>query len=355
MKKVVVLGTFINALGVVRALARMKEYYIIVIGKNGTKNIVRWSKYPNEMVYIPEGLDELNILLNNREDWKGAFVIPTSDDGVRMLQEKWDSLEQFYNIIIDKDACGTILDKERFISVAKAASIPSPRVYDKDEKIDFPVIIKPKGDHAKDAFKEAVGRGILIVNNQSQWDSLKPGCLDISIIQEYIPGEELFFCGGYCHQGQVQKIFAAKKIIQRPPFGGDTVVARSVKNDCLIDYTRKLLKELCYTGIFDIEFKYSKKKQEFCIIEMNPRSAKWISFPELMGLGVIKQALNPETDFISDYEDGKVWIDIYGLLANLFQYPSCWRSVFKYLYYLATANYFAVFDRKDMKPFLKRR
>ena len=356
MRKVIILGTFVNALGIIRALGKTKQYYLIAIGRDNKKNIARWSKHLNEMVYLDKDEIELEVLLKNKENWKNAYIIPTSDDGVRQLQVNFKRLDVYYTPLTDPKNIGNILNKKQFVKICENASIPVPKHYSSYHSIEYPVIFKPESEQVKQLFMDKFNKGVLVIHNKNDLPSLDKDILEISVAQQYITGNDLFFTGGYSYKGDIQLIMAAKKIIQRPPSGGDTVVAKSIHNEKLIEYSKRLLKEISYTGLFDIEFKYSQLEQDFYIIEMNSRSAKWISFPELLGLPVIKQSLDPDQQPCkTSYKTGALWVDIYGLLGNLAKYSSAWKSIVKYFYYLIMARNFAVFDRRDMVPFLKRR
>jgi len=356
MKKIIVLGAFVNALGIIRALGKTKQYHLIAIGRDNKKNIARWSKYLNEMVCLGEKDTEIDVLLRNEDEWKNAYIIPTSDDNVRQLQINFERLSGCYTPLVDSKNIDIILSKKKFAKMCTDANIPVPKHYSSYDEIECPVIFKPENEQAKQLFRDKFNKGILVINNKSELPSLDKDVLEMSVIQQFVSGNDLFFTGGYSHKGEVKLIMVAKKIIQRPPHGGDTAVAMSVHNNQLVEYSKRLLKEIGYTGLFDIEFKYNCLERDFYVIEMNPRSAKWISFLELLGLPVIKQSIDPDQQpDKTSYKAGASWVDIYGLLGNLAKYSSARRSILKYIYYLVTARNFAVFDRKDIKPFLKRR
>lgn len=357
MRKVIILGTFINALGIIRALGKKKKYYVIAIGKDNKKNLVKWSGYLNEMVSIRGDENEIEILQKHKKEWENAYIIPTSDEEAKRLLEGFDVLSDNYMILIDKKTISNIIDKKQSKELCEMAKIPFPKFYTDCDSIEYPVIVKAGNETTRALLRNRLGKTILIVKNGNEFNSLAKDLPEESIIiQQYIPGRDLFFTGGYCYEGDIQSVFAAKKILQRPPSGGDTIVAKSIHDFRLIEYSRKLLKSIGYTGIFDIEYKYCHSTKDFYFIEMNPRSAKWIGFPESAGIPIIEQAIDStRKPTKTSYKEGELWIDIHGMLGNLIQYPSEWKSIFKYIYYLLTADYFAVLDREDMSPFLRRR
>ena len=58
-------------------------------------------------------------------------------------------------------------------------------------------------------------------------------------------------------------------------FGKATTYAKTIYNKELYQLAVKLLSEIKYWGICEVEFKYDNKSKQFKLLEINPRTWKW--------------------------------------------------------------------------------
>jgi len=90
------------------------------------------------------------------------------------------------------------------------------------------------------------------------------------IIQEYIGGPT-YLTQTISVNGKVKAAISHRKIREWPLTGGVTTRAVTIDEPRLVDYASRMLKELNWHGEAGFEWKYSKEKDEFYFIEMNPR------------------------------------------------------------------------------------
>ena len=100
------------------------------------------------------------------------------------------------------------------------------------------------------------------------------------IFQEEIQGgaDRMHTVGIYADQNSdVLAVFTGRKVRGSNPQYGDCIVGQleQVPSE-LIQETKRLVKELAYTGIAEVEYKKDTRNDEFRLIEVNPRSWSWI-------------------------------------------------------------------------------
>jgi predicted ATP-grasp superfamily ATP-dependent carboligase len=90
------------------------------------------------------------------------------------------------------------------------------------------------------------------------------------ILQEFIVGPGCGFFGLFDH-GELKTYFMHRRIREYPITGGPSVLAESFYNDTLKAESLKLLNHLGWHGIVMVEYKYSKAKNKFVLMEINPK------------------------------------------------------------------------------------
>ena len=100
------------------------------------------------------------------------------------------------------------------------------------------------------------------------------------MIQDIIPGpsENLYSaCFMYSKdRAHVQLVCRRKR--QHPiHFGNATTFAETVKNEELIEISEKILREVEYEGVCEVEYKYDNRDGKYKFLEINTRTWKWHS------------------------------------------------------------------------------
>ncbi len=155
--------------------------------------------------------------------------------------------------------------------------------------IEFPIIAKPLA-------RRISSNDIIQKENQKLFDRLKLTRIENEIelksfltnysdknhflFQEEIQGgaDRMYAVGIYADQdSNILAVFTGRKVRGENPLYGDCIVGQveQVSSE-LIQETKRLVKELGYTGIAEIEYKKDTRNDEFRLIEVNPRSWSWI-------------------------------------------------------------------------------
>ncbi|MGO8792229.1 MAG: carboxylate--amine ligase [Terriglobia bacterium] len=112
------------------------------------------------------------------------------------------------------------------------------------------------------------------------------------IIQKMIPAScsEDWFVHGYCdQQSNPNAIFTGIKLRSYPAFAGPTTLARSVRNDALQQQATKLLSDIGYRGIMDLDYRLDKRDGSYNLLDFNPRiGAQFRVFEDRGGVDVVR-------------------------------------------------------------------
>ena len=128
------------------------------------------------------------------------------------------------------------------------------------------------------------------------------------LLQEYIEGEE-FNAATVGDEGNAVGIVCMKKLVLTDKGKGWACV--TIKNDDLIDLTRKIVASLKWHGPIEVEVIFSKKDHQFYIIELNPRFPAWIYLAKAAGINLpllsLGLAMGEQWKNVTDYKTGIVF------------------------------------------------
>jgi predicted ATP-grasp superfamily ATP-dependent carboligase len=135
----------------------------------------------------------------------------------------------------------------------------------------YPVVLKARRSRWFEGGRWQEG-GVRVVRDAAQLEDsardsgFSAGCL----IQEFVPGhgEGLFFLAD---RGQIVARFAHRRLREKPPSGGVSVLSESVSPDpALLEASERLLAELEWHGVAMVEFRRSPTGRAV-LMEINPR------------------------------------------------------------------------------------
>jgi len=115
------------------------------------------------------------------------------------------------------------------------------------------------------------------------------------IFQEKVIGmaNRMYTVGVYADKNsELLAIFTGRKVRGYPPNIGDCMVGQSEPLPELVKLTKKLIKDLNYTGVAEVEFKKDARTEEYKLIEVNPRSWSWIGITPACGVNIPLIAYN---------------------------------------------------------------
>ena len=180
-------------------------------------------------------------------------------------------------------------------------------------EIRFPAVLKPVESLA---FKLRFHRHILDVETPAELQRIydKVDDLGVLMLQERIPGgeDELWTVGSYLDaESRPLAVFTGHKLRQYPHAGGSCLAGVSRWDDKLADAALRLLQELRFHGVSQVEFKRDPRDGRFCLMEVNARHWKWHGLAARCGVNL---SLAAYRDAIGDpyiarrQQDGVKWI-----------------------------------------------
>ena len=130
------------------------------------------------------------------------------------------------------------------------------------------------------AFKLRFHRHILDVETPAELRRIydKVDDLGVLMLQERIPGgeDELWTVGSYLDaESRPLAVFTGHKLRQYPHAGGSCLAGVSRWDAELADAGLRLLQELRFHGVSQVEFKRDPRDGRFCLMEVNARHWKW--------------------------------------------------------------------------------
>ncbi|MFP4092032.1 MAG: hypothetical protein ACLFT3_17120 [Cyclobacteriaceae bacterium] len=231
-----------------------------------------------------------------------AVIMPTNDRFVGFMADYYDELSQKYHLSIpEPEVTDICFNKIKTYTRAKEMGIPIPEswfpsseeeIRDLQDKITYPVIIKPAVMYR---FYSKLKKKVFVCNNPDElMENFRQATQVIVpeeiIVQEFLPGgpTRLYSFGSFCDGKKVWGSFVANRIRQKPmDFGISTTFARTVVNERINELATRFLTGIGYYGPSETEFMYDEKTNDFRLIEINPRTWKWHSISEKVGINLI--------------------------------------------------------------------
>jgi len=289
---VVVLNMHYSGLGIARGLA---PHGVPVFGLSAhpefpgsASRYCEFRRAPDSLL-DPEGLEAF-LLEFGRDFESRPIIFPTRDHDIEFLLARRENLERVFTIpMAPREVIERAMNKDRCFEAARACGIALPRsctVRNRAEllqlrrEIEMPAIVKPlyARQWRKPGIWDAVGREKAVqVDDWNEleafYDRVEP--LDpVMTVQEYVPGPEssLVIFGSYCRpSGELRAHFTARKLLQIPALRGTGVVVEGVPIESIVEPSRRLLREIGFGGLSEIEYKVHEKTGVAYLIEINPR------------------------------------------------------------------------------------
>lgn len=288
----IVLGLSTNGLSVIRSLARNG---IKVIGIDSHYFLPGYyTRYAKCFIVREDPLKKDSIwnsyLVNTARKFnnssKKAVLFPTSDRHVIYISKNREILSKDFTFNLPTDEVLNIsTNRIKLYKFASQLKIPVPNTFfvksipdivSASAKIGYPCILRSTESHIwRKYFKDK----LKIINSHEDairiYEQITHYQMEI-ILQEFIPGSDDqvydFMCYLNKHSDPLG-IFLARKLRQYPiGFGVGSLNIGEYQND-LIESALMLLKNLHYTGMAGIEFKWDARENKFKLIEVNPRTS----------------------------------------------------------------------------------
>ena len=373
LKPALVLKAHTMAVGIVRALGEMGVP--IILFRYDEQDIAHKSRYVKEVIQVPhpeKHEDEfIDILLKQKDRFAGGFLVPSSDETLAVIARHKERLSEYFVVACpDWDIVSRYIEKKHTYRLAEALGVPVPKtvvptsVEDVERyaaDIEFPCLVKPSQSHL---FYEQFKRKMVPVQNLNEMIAVYRQAAEYNLevmLQEIIPGNDdaVVNYNAYAWEGQSLLEFTARHIRNAPPLWGSPRVAQSEWIPEIIESGRKALQSIGFYGYACTEFKRDARDGIYKLMEINGRHNLsgllavrcGINFPWLH----YRHLMHGEVPLGARFREGVYWIDLtrdVGFSLTHFRQEK--YSLSDYLKPYFKPHVFAIWDIRDMKPFIAR-
>jgi len=295
----VILGGDFQGLGIIHCLS---EHNVPVFLVDYEYSISKFSRYVKRNDTNYRLLDETHFtdyLINLAKVYnlKGWVLYPTKDEMLKIISINLAKLKEWFRVPLpDWEIVQKFYYKENAYRIANNISISIPKIYQHrklddllKQELSFPLVLKPSN---KEIYYIKTKKKAVRVNNQAEllkeYKSMNSIIDSYEIVvQEMIEGGPrnlysygTFFDGEKCIAG-----ITARRLRQHPmDFGHATTYAESVCIPEIEEMAEKLLKEIGYFGIAEVEFMWDNKENVYKFIEINGRFWGWHTLAREAGI-----------------------------------------------------------------------
>jgi len=363
-----VLGGDAQGLGIARALG---ECAIPVIVFSWEYGIAKFSRYVQREVKIPPPWKQKDFLSVMRKyirkfDLKGWIVYPTDDDSVKCIAKFGKELG-LTTWGIDWEQHDSAVDKLSFSRLANRFGLKTPYSFlfeeiDRKTNITFPAIIKPR---VKEPFVRVTKKKAIRIDSFDELQLIVKK-MDSSIPQEHILIQELIPGGGqnqlsyaalFWNGKPLAELVACRKRQHPSDFGRASTYVYTVEDEEVCMIGRKVLSELDYTGLAEVEFKRHSITGELYLLEVNPRTWGWHTLVRAAHgnwIAWLHALLDGEDPLIPSRQVQASWVklitDLPTAFLELIKGEVKLRDLIRDYYRKPMA--FASLDKKDFIPFI---
>ena len=283
---VLIFGGHLAALGVLRALATRDVPCYVVVDEPDVIRRSRWYRSPGRT--IPETTDsgELADYLRSLA-LPRAMVIACSDEwAVAVAGLPAELRERFPTSAPSREAAEQLTDKDLFGVLVTRLGIPHPRTVEISSPADLEQVSEEELRHgflkptSSVLHRRAFGTKGSFVNSRAaaQRRVEEAAALGIEFVfQEWIPGKHsasILIDGLIDRDGVIRALTARRRVRQYPPRLGTSTSSVGIaltEVEEAVDAVKRLVTDLPYRGIFNVEFKFDARDGHYKIIEFNPR------------------------------------------------------------------------------------
>ncbi|MGQ0665539.1 MAG: carboxylate--amine ligase [Nitrospiraceae bacterium] len=257
------------------------------VGESYIPNLAAMSRHCAKAVVYPSPfLDEKGFVECVSEIAKRYaidLIIPVTDVTSAILAEQRSVLEKYTQVaVVDVETFWRASDKNALCRLADRIGIPTPtlsyiehpdEVLQYADKVEYPCVVKPARARIKTGGKW-LRTSVYRVSSKSALLQLFENNVALSypcMIQKEIRGE------GYgifvlCEKGEIVMKFAHRRLREKPPWGGVSVLRESIRAEQIMEqYAQRLLRELQWHGVGMVEFKRETNSGGYYLMEINGR------------------------------------------------------------------------------------
>lgn len=332
---------------------------------------------------LRDGADYVNDICDIVDRFNIDVVFPMTEQSIYRLNSGRDSLpEKTLLACPQHEVMQAVSDKSALFKLAENLQVVIPQTFylmrvDDFSRVvkqidNYPVVVKPALSRTpvKNGFLSGGVRYASTVQELEHLYCTDPVFQFPSLIQEKIvgPGTGLFTL---YDKDRHLALFSHKRLREKPPSGGVSVVSESVPLDEeMVDFADRLLSAVGFTGVAMVEFKRDQRDGRAKLMEINGRF--WGSLQLAVACGVDFPGLfldylqaNAPVKPVKDYKTGHKLKWFFGTLDHLLirlkyldetlnlspNAPSRFQAILEFLNIREQNTTFDVFDNKDLGPF----
>lgn len=358
MDKVIIFGNSgYNTLGTMHCFKNKGiSFFLLLVEKNRLNSAI-FSNAVSEYKIVHNEAQGVSFLIDKKDIWKNATIIPTSDNAVNILNKNFSSLSDYNFPHSLGNSFELLLDKKIQTKIANESGITVPLTFEyrKGEKLPnniiYPCIVKPQNSTTGKKFvmnecytEKELLNAIHSVNHTNDF-----------LIQQYVNKEyELLLIGCRFKNDQVwiPGIFKKERWYQKGNDGSYGIISTDVKKFYPnLDRIDDFLKKLNYYGPFSIEFGVVDNMPFF--YEINMRNDGTSHYFHKAGIYIpyiywLSNNIELETIDLNIERREYRFIDELGDFINI----GANLSIKKWISELKTAMAYKYYDKSDLKPFL---
>jgi predicted ATP-grasp superfamily ATP-dependent carboligase len=336
--------------------------------------------YPSPY-HHPEAFDRFLLDLVVREGVD--VVVPVTDVSTHLVARNWPALGVHCATTAPSfEAFDAVANKMHLLQRAQECDVPIPRTHFVEGRagvtpvlgqIEYPAVVKPLRSRIRTDAGWLMAT-VQYAHNESEllrlYDDTECLANYPSMIQERIvgPGTGVFVL---CDHGRPRAAFAHRRIREKPPSGGASVVCESIALDPeLLDQAMRLLGPIAWHGVAMMEFKQDRRTGRSFLMEVNGRFWGSLHLAVLAGIDFpylsYQLALGLPLEIPRGYQVGvkSRWLlgDLDHLFLRLFHSngdqhlpdgtPSRVRALVDFLRPNGSGLHYDVINRDDPRPFV---
>ncbi|MBD3868841.1 MAG: ATP-grasp domain-containing protein [Acidobacteria bacterium] len=213
-----------------------------------------------------------------------GVVMPAADVPASALLQHRELLPAGTRLVLPPEAAlERAHDKIGLMDLAASIGVPVPRGFTargdfrsdpKAGELSYPLVLKPRVSryYTEQGWRNA---SVRIAADAEQVEDYLKNCPEYEaldyLVQEKVPGEGrgVFLLA---RNGELQAVFAHRRIREKPPSGGVSTLCESAEPEPeLLEYSRKLMSALNWSGVAMVEFKWDPETRRAWLMEINGR------------------------------------------------------------------------------------
>lgn len=340
------------------------------------------SRYCNETLVYPSpheySLDFIATLKKECVERDINIMFPMTEITTYLILKHRNEFNGIHIPFVDFEAFDALTDKWKLFKLAQQLGVPMPTTYfiesltstlaSTSSSFKFPVVLKPYRSRIL-TDKGWISTSVKYASSVAELEDIIEKTEYLKqhpfLIQEYVKGEGQGIFALY-NQGKPVAFFAHRRLREKPPSGGVSVLSESVEiNPRIQEIAQKILDYAKWHGVAMVEFKVTSDGTPY-LMEVNARF--WGSLQLAIDAGVdfpyllYKMAVNEMLKEVNGYKVGirSRWLlgDMDHLYLTFKNHSgqhigasSKWKSIIDFLNFFEKNTRYEVNRWDDLKPF----